>query len=192
MSVLPPQVRHILEDAEEAITGFRRGRGVSSTLFVPADHVEVFQALQKVAQPGDTFLEWGSGVGGITILADFLGFEAFGIEIEPDLVELARELAERHGSGAKFATGSFVPSDFDWSTEHADGDFHTDPSGGDGYELLDVSPADFDVIYAYPWPGEENFLRDIFDDFARPGALFLTYNGLNGIQTFRKPLLVRE
>ena len=49
----------------------------------------------------------------------------------------------------------------------------------------------FDVIYGYPWPGETEFFNDIFRQCARPGALLITYNGLDGIHTLRKPLLSR-
>jgi hypothetical protein len=38
----------------------------------------------------------------ITILADLLGFEAHGIELDPRLVEVAPSLARRHGSRARF------------------------------------------------------------------------------------------
>ena len=42
--------------------------------------------LRALAGRAVSFLEWGSGTGVITIMADMLGFEAYGIEINPALV----------------------------------------------------------------------------------------------------------
>ncbi|HEU0078532.1 MAG TPA: hypothetical protein VFQ76_12820, partial [Longimicrobiaceae bacterium] len=64
--------------------------------FVAADYDRVLDALLKLRGPGLRFLEWGSATGVITIMADLLGFEAYGIELDPALVETARGLAARY------------------------------------------------------------------------------------------------
>ena len=56
-----------------------------------------------------SFVELGSGAGVVTILADLLGFDAYGIELDPWLVDAAARLAASVGSGAEFVAGSFVP-----------------------------------------------------------------------------------
>ena len=58
--------------------------------FVAADYERVLQALLPLRAPGLRFLEWGSATGVITIMADLLGFEACGIELDPSLVRHAR------------------------------------------------------------------------------------------------------
>src|SRR5262249_58251696 len=77
--------------------------------YAAADGRVVFDELAKHAAPGRTFLDWGSGIGTITIMAERLGFEAVGIEIDARLVAAARELAGRVGSRASFIEGNFVP-----------------------------------------------------------------------------------
>ncbi|MDP9348996.1 MAG: hypothetical protein M3P24_07635, partial [Gemmatimonadota bacterium] len=51
--------------------------------FVAADYERVLQALLPLRAPGLRFLEWGSATGVITIMADLLGFDAYGIELDP-------------------------------------------------------------------------------------------------------------
>jgi pimeloyl-ACP methyl ester carboxylesterase len=71
--------------------------------FVPAEYEQVETVLVSLQRPGMRFLEWGSAMGVITIMADMLGFAAAGIEIDADLARIARELADRFGSAAEFA-----------------------------------------------------------------------------------------
>ena len=44
---------------------------------------------------------------------------------------------------------------------------------------------DFDLVYAYPWPGERLFFLDIMKKFGRPGAMFMTYDVREGIHVER-------
>ena len=50
--------------------------------FVAADYDCVREALVGLREPGSRFLEWGSAMGVITVMADLMGFEASGIEID--------------------------------------------------------------------------------------------------------------
>src|SRR2546423_1671474 len=79
----------------------------------PAATLAAFGALQALAEsalaPGGRFCEWGSGFGVVTCLAAMIGFDACGIEIEPDLVAAARRLAADFDLSAEFVCGSFVP-----------------------------------------------------------------------------------
>lgn len=192
MNSVPERIRLLMEDAEESIAEFRTARNLEPTTFVAADYVQLYHQLKKAAEPGYAFVEWGSGIGTITIMADLLGFDAVGIEIESDLVEMSQELAERHGSKASFIEGTFVPDAYDWSSPHAAAIVSTHMVGEDGYEQVDTTLADYDVVYGYPWPGEDTFFFDIFDQCARPGALLITYHGLDGINTTRKPVPTHE
>jgi hypothetical protein len=51
---------------------------------------------------------------------------------------------------------------------------------------LQLDPDDFDIIFAYPWPGEEQVIFDLFADNAAVGALLLTYLGQEGLRLQRK------
>jgi hypothetical protein len=68
------------------------------------------------------------------------------------------------------------PDDFAWMTTDAQA----------AYEDLGLEPDDFDLIFAYPWPGEEQVIFDLFADCAATGALLLTYHGLEGVRLQRK------
>ena len=54
--------------------------------FVPADYERVLEALVAHRGTGLRFLEWGSATGVITIMAELLGFDAYGVELDPALV----------------------------------------------------------------------------------------------------------
>ena len=89
-----------------------RVRGESFHPFVAAEYERVLEVLIPLRRPGLRFLEWGSATGVIPIIADLLGFEAYGIELDAVLVEDARGLAAAWDSGARFAAGSFLPTGY--------------------------------------------------------------------------------
>ena len=51
---------------------------------------------------------------------------------------------------------------------------------------LGAGPEEFDLIYAYPWPDEEEVVAETFEARARLGALLLTYHGECGMWLRRK------
>ncbi|MEQ8848250.1 hypothetical protein [Botrimarina sp.] len=193
---LPPRVRDLFDCADDLVERFsndHRERPVPA--FVPSDFVEVHHSLQRIEEArlttGPRFLEWGSGIGVVTCLASLAGFDAAGIEIEPELVEIARGLADDHGFDVEFVAGSFVPTGGEQVIEsHAYNLarsvtwLRTD--GHDGYELLGLEADDFDLVFAYPWPGEEEAIFDLFAEYAADGALLLTHHGEDGMLLQRK------
>ena len=62
---------------------------------------------------GRWFCEWGSGFGVNTCLAAMLEFDAWGIEVEGELVAAARRLAADFDLPAEFVRGSFIPAGSD-------------------------------------------------------------------------------
>jgi hypothetical protein len=129
-----------------------------------------------------TFLEWGSATGVIAIAADLLGFDAYGIEIDASLVDVARDLARRHGSDAKFAAGSLLPEGYEWRSPSGDPRLGTIEEGESGYAKLGRSLTDFDLVYGYPWTGEAGMMRDIMQQRGRDGARLLLNGGASGIE----------
>lgn len=128
---------------------------------IPADHALAIDVLRDQRRSAHTFLELGSAMGVITIIADLLGFEAYGIEIEPTLVDTAERLAEEVGSSATFVEGSFVPIDYRDNVDLLESDYMTPTEGADAYSDMGLEIADFDLVYAYPWPGEEDWLIEM-------------------------------
>lgn len=182
----PKLVREVLDRGDELWESFRRHRGAGFHPFVPADYPGAAHALHGIAQDrgGGAFLELGSGVGVITILAELAGFDAYGIEVDPWLVEASRSLAEELGSGAVFAEGSFIPQDLEVDERLLDADFFpTRMDGADAYAELGLELPDFDVIYGFPWPEEELLLWDLVQRGARAGSSYLTYSGTEGYRT---------
>jgi hypothetical protein len=154
--------------------------------FVAADYDVVRAALLALRAPGCRFLEWGSASGIITIMADVMGFGACGIEVDPALVETARATAARHGSGARFVTGSFLPAGYEWQTDDGDSRTGTIAGGPSGYLQLGRALDDFDVVFGYPWGGEEPLMRDLMQRYGRRDALLLLYDAEEGrVRTYR-------
>lgn len=153
--------------------------------FVAADYERVLATLTELRAPGKRFLEWGSATGVITIMADMLGFDARGIELDAGLVEMARDLAERHGSSARFAAGSFLPTGYEWRPRDGDGRRGTIGYGPSAYPTLGLPLDEFDIVYAYPWTGEEALMRDLMGAYGRKGGTLLLHGGREGVKIIR-------
>ncbi|HEX6307673.1 MAG TPA: hypothetical protein VFZ69_05755 [Longimicrobiales bacterium] len=151
--------------------------------FMPADYGPIIDALLPFRGECRTFLEWGSATGVIAITADLLGFEAYGIEIDPQLVEIARDLARRHGSSARFAAGSLLPAEYEWRAPSGDPRLGTIEAGDSGYPELGRRLRDFDLVYGYPWSGEDDMMRDLMQRHGADGARLLL-NGAEGIRVY--------
>ena len=188
---LPRRIRDLLMTADELVERFthdHRDRPVAA--FVPCDFVLAYQAIERISElnlaPGGRFVEWGSGLGAVTCLASLLGFDAVGIEIEPDLVEDSESLAEQHECDAQFVCGSFVPPGAEETIVDQHDITWLRSDGADAYDWLDLEPDDFDLVFNYPWPGEEQLVFDLFAQYGAVGALLLTYHGQDGVRLQRK------
>ena len=153
--------------------------------FVAADYEGVLTALLRHRAQGLKFLEWGSASGVITIMADLLGFEAYGIELDADLVKTARSLATRFDSRACFAAGSFLPSGYVWRPSGGDGRIATIGEGASGYRELGHPLDEFDVVFGYPWGGEEPMMLDLMKRYGRSDALLLLNTVNGGVVEYR-------
>jgi hypothetical protein len=153
--------------------------------FVPADYGRVQATLVALRAPGLKFLEWGSATGVITIMADLLGYEAYGIECDAQLVDVARALATKFGSRARFAVGSFLPTGYAWRPRDGDGRLGTIGEGASGYLELGHPLEDFDLVYAYPWGGEEPMMHDLMRRYGGRQARLLLHGSTGGVQVYR-------
>jgi len=153
--------------------------------FVAADYDAVIDALIRYRGPGLRFLEWGAATGVITIAADLLGFEAYGIELESDLVATARALATRFDSGARFVAGSFLPSGYVWRSSDGDSRIGTLGIGPSAYRELGYALDDFDVVFGYPWDGELPLMVDLMSRYGRDDAILLLNHVTDGVLAYR-------
>jgi len=142
--------------------------------------------MRKLKSAGaETFLEWGSGLGVVAIMASRIGFESVGIEAEPLLCDLSKDLIEEFESEAKIAQGSFIPDAFVWDPSQGDESEKTSIDAADAYGEIDLELSDFDVIYAYPWPTEHPLYHNILNEFGGPNVILLTYDAREGIGLVR-------
>ncbi|MFI4862475.1 MAG: hypothetical protein ACIAXF_17560 [Phycisphaerales bacterium JB063] len=189
---LPHDIARLLEDADQRIDRFMRSRQNDRPIasFVPCDFVMVYRALDAMlnlrAAPGEAFCEWGAGFGVVAGLAEKLGLSASGIEIHRDLVDQARELLDDHGVAAEIAHGSLIPDDGDELVDELSQQAWLRTGEASGYDELGVEVDDFDIIFAFPWPGDEALIDALFEKYAAVGALLLTYHGMNDIRLQRK------
>jgi SAM-dependent methyltransferase len=187
---IPTEVADLIADAKERIDELEDKSRAAMPAFVPSDFELSYHALVAIHSAnlatGRRFLEWGSGIGVVACLAAQLGFDAIGIEIESRLVEIADDLAAAHSIDAEFLCGSFVPHGTEVTVGTADDFAWLSTTGPVAYDDLDLEPNDFDLIFAYPWPGEEQIIFDLFANHAATGALLLTYHGIEGVRLQRK------
>jgi hypothetical protein len=153
--------------------------------FVAAEYDAVVDALMRLRGPNLRFLEWGAATGVITIAADLLGFEAYGIELEPGLVATARGLAAKFESSAEFVVGSFLPTGYQWRSRDGDSRTGTLGTGRSGYRELGRALDDFDVVFGYPWDGELELMLDLMNRYGRADAILLLNHVTEGVIAYR-------
>lgn len=112
--------------------------------FVPSHYETVYGVLEQL--PRARFCEWGSGLGVVTGLAQLLGFEATGIELDEELAQTSRELLARHQLTPPILTGSY----FDHFVEA-------------------------DYYFVYCWPGQQQAVEKHFRAFKHPCQLLACY-----------------
>jgi hypothetical protein len=159
--------------------------------FVPADYDAVRTTMLAHRAPGARFLEWGSATGVITIMADLMGFDAYGIELDAGLVSTARDLATQFHSRAQFVTGSFLPTGY---KRPGGNESDTIGNGPSGYLQLGRALDDFDVVFGYPWDHDAPLMHDLMRQYGRPDALLLLNDTELGVRAFRggRELIVRR
>jgi hypothetical protein len=169
--------------------------------FVPSVPERVWTVLAEVTTrqlpPTRVFCEWGSGFGTATCLAALLGYEAYGLEIDEELVRRSRAIARRLGIPVTMLCTSFLPAGYAASAK-GDGialvtpasvrDYHdtAEARGPTRYNGMESAIADIGLFFAYPRPEERELMRQLFDAVARVGALLVVYHTDTDIRVLRK------
>ncbi len=188
---LPDDVAAFLKEADarhDVFVARRLDKPVPG--FHPSDFPAIYHFLKHIQQTqlgtGNRFVEWGSGFGVIASMAAMLGFESYGIEIDEALHQESEDLAEAYEVPVEFALGTFIPEDFELLPYDTDSPNWLIDWGTSGYGELDLEPDDFDVVYAYPWPGEAFQIEVLFEEIAAVGAILITYHGCDETRVRRK------
>ncbi|MFK7740091.1 MAG: hypothetical protein AB8H80_07175 [Planctomycetota bacterium] len=186
---LPPRAAGFLASAQSRIDRwFARDEHQAGIGFIPSHYEQVWHALSAIRhQHADArrLLEWGSGFGVVAGFSELLGLDAYGIEIDRDLVIAANELLGEHELQATLAHGSFVPASFD-GDDFFDLETRTVFGAPDAYNELGFDLDDFDLVFAYPWPTEEELYCEMFRRNADFGAVLLTWSRQEGMRAYRK------
>ena len=157
---------------------------------MPSDYVKTYGVLKALADGsvtrGNLFCEWGSGFGVVACLAAMLEYDACGIEIEGDLVDEARQLADDFALPVEFFRGSFIPEGSEVCLDPGNGFSWLSTAGDGAREEVGLGPEDFNVIFAYPWPDEETVIAELFEEYASRGAILVTYHHHDHLHLRRK------
>ena len=169
--------------------------------FVPSVPERVFAVLEEVTTrklpPTRVFCEWGSGFGTATCLAALLGYEAYGLESDAELVRLSRAIARRLWISVTMLCTSLFPAGYEASsggdgaavvmTESLSDPIDNDEDRGPlRYDGMAIAIADIGVFFAYPWPEEQELMQQLFNAVAREGAILVVYHTATDIRVFRK------
>ncbi len=192
---LPPAVAELLAEVDQRSDVFYdSGKNKTIPSIVPSDPVLQYLAIKAVTDQGYVtgrlFCEWGSGFGTATLLASLLGYESYGLEIEPSLAEFSRDLASDLEIEAEFLESSYLPEGLDTVAGFGGADLVSESDdlltfgvdSGDGetlfcYEGMDIPTADFDLFFVYPWPADWEMMLDLFEAVASEDAVLITYYG---------------
>jgi cyclopropane fatty-acyl-phospholipid synthase-like methyltransferase len=187
---LSPGVEDLIDRANDRLESFLLADEKVIENFVTCDFHLLAQAIDWIEQnhllTGKRFCEIGSGFGIGAMLAAYRGMESIGIEIEPILVEQSSKLANDLNVNVEFYCGSFIPRGIESLEELASDIRHVDTHDDDVFDEIGLSMDDFDLFFAFPWPGEHTFFESVLDARAADGALLLTYRGRDGMNLVRK------
>ena len=191
---LPRDIFDFVAELDARVDRFIDGKPFAQDGFVACDHLAIARALIAIGDQelstGSAFCEWGSGFGGVASVASMLEYEAYGIEINREVLDYSIALAKDFELEVDFIEGSFIPVGSDDLVDVAymenDGDLTLECHFDDAYPELGLEVGDFDIIFVFPWPNEAPLLARIFDRFASDGALLLTYNDFSGLDIKRK------
>ena len=190
-SPIPQEIEALLAKADQRLqTYWDSWHRRPIEQYVACDFRDVYRAMHAVKSQelpiGNLFCEWGCGFGIVTAMAGKLGWDAVGIEAEEFLVEQARQFVRSENIPAEIWHGNFLPSRAERlakrQANHASL-FHQIPSV---YASQSLAVDDFATIFAYPWPGEDYFLKDVFRHYAADRAILVMFLGPYEIEIYRK------
>ncbi len=193
---LPTGVGRLISAANRRIDAFfEEGLGPRYRHYVPGDPELVYHALKSLLETepfaGKVFCEWGSGFGLAAGIAHLLGWESYGIEIEPELVDRSRQMIFDLGLKVTILETSYLPDGFE-ETEGIGGKDLLLPNGGlkRGWEGLQcdydgLAAEEVDLFFVYPWPDQEQMIMDLFRAVASEESVLLMYLGDGEMAAYR-------
>lgn len=167
--------------------------------FVPSIPERVFAVLEEITTrhlpPTRVFCEWGSGFGTATCMAALLGYKAYGLEIDAELVRQSRAIARRLKIPVEILGTSMFPQGYAASSDRAGATLVMPASWHDPnhkekgplrYDGMRIDIVEIGVFFAYPWPEERALMPQLFDAVAREGAILVVYHTDQDIRVLQK------
>ena len=198
-SPIPEQVKSFLAEAEHRIDElFDTEKNRKVPRFIPSNAELLYKHLSSIVSGdfnlGDNYCEWGSGYGVGSCLASMLGFNSFGIEIEPSLVQASRALSKKTHIDVTIIESDYMPEGFECYEGSGGAElirpenyvYGTSEHIDVGYDGMEINLDEIDVFFVYPWPGEQEFMLEFFQAVAADGAIFLVYLGDDDFALYRK------
>lgn len=196
----PPEVKRFIAAADRMMDEYDAAHPYrEKPNFVHCDPTLLYAALAYVTKldltVGRVFCEWGSGFGMGVCLASLLGYQAYGIEIDPDVVRYSRDLARSQNIAVTILETSYFPEGFSSYAGAGDDELILPPGyPEDGsaprhwprYEGTDFDTDEIDVFFVYPWPKEHEMMVALFDAVAADGAVLIAYYGDGEICAYQK------
>jgi hypothetical protein len=185
----------LIREGERRVDEYLDQRGEPpASRFLPSDFRKVYGGIKAITDQdlalGRSFCELGAGFAVAAGLAAMLGWEARGIERDEDLVPRARQLMADFALPVELFCDDYVPMGFGVYHDQIGESLQLVRSGDEAdagwYENLNMAFEDFDLVFAYPWPGETEMIMALFEAAAAEGALLLLYHGLEDLTLHRK------
>jgi hypothetical protein len=196
----PAEIRAMIDESDRRIDAlFASGGNLQVPRYMPSDPELFFRVLKTMTERnlplGRVFCEWGCGFGICACIAAKLGYEAYGIELDPKMAKKARSLTDDLGIPIEVLETSYVPEGYDsYSGMGGEALIKEDRmlSLDDRfvseliYDGMDRPIAEIDIFFVYPWPRQQDFMRELFDAVAAEGAILITFHKSGEILAFRK------
>lgn len=197
MESMPVDIRQWIDEAKRRAEEFYdAGLGLRYPNYVPSDPAVVHAAIACLMKEGhlrgNVFCEWGSGFAIAAGIAALLGMEAYGIEIEDDLVERSVQLAADFGIPVRILKTNYLPEGFDESEGLGGKDLISPESRTTRAGVIEppeydgLDPDEVDLFFVYPWPGQEEMMMDLFRAVASHGSVLLIYLGEGEIAAYMR------
>lgn len=195
---IPNDVATMLAEADRRCDDFfDAGLGRRFPRYLPSDPAIVYAAMVSLKEAGhvrgNVFCEWGCGFGVATCMASLIGYEAYGIEIEPGLADLANQLAVDHKIPVEILCISYLPEGYEECEGIGGKDLLPPEATTSRGEFIDTTPSydgldpdEVDLFFVYPWPGQEELMLDLFKAVSSEDAILLIYHGEREIAAYRR------
>jgi hypothetical protein len=195
---VPSNVATMLAEADRRCDDFfDAGLGRRYPRYLPSNPAIVYAAMVYLKEAGyirgNVFCEWGCGFGVATCMASLIGYEAYGIEIEEELADLATQLAHDYRIPVEILCTSYLPEGYEECDGVGGKDLLAPEATTSRGESIDTTPSydgldpdEVDLFFVYPWPGQEELMMDLFKAVSSEDAILLIYHGDGEISAYRR------